>query len=348
MPPSAATASPTAAGRLGAGRGQRPGAIVAKRKRRPVTPAGAARVPVSDPPVRPGLVSPRRPVPRGIDRPPYALDPSGDPGRPTSSPVRTPAEMEAMARTGALAAEILIRACERVAPGVATDSLDRFVHDAAVAAGAYPSPLGYRGFPKSVCTSVNEVICHGIPDSRKLADGDIVNIDVTVYREGVHGDTSVTVMVGDTDEHSRRLVTETRAALYAGIEAVRPGAPVSDIGRAIETHAGRHGLGVVREFIGHGVGTEFHAGLQIPHYYDRFADTVLVEDMTFTIEPMLTLGAPQMEIWDDQWTAVTRDGRRTAQFEHTLACTGGGAQILTATPAGECAHDLLADALTLT
>lgn len=252
-----------------------------------------------------------------------------------------------MARTGALAAEILIRACERAVPGATTDSLDRFVHDAAVAAGAYPSPLGYRGFPKSVCTSVNEVICHGIPDSRELADGDIVNIDVTVYREGVHGDTSVTVMVGDVDEHSRRLVVETRAALYAGIEAVRPGAPVSAIGRAIETCAGRSGLGVVREFIGHGVGTEFHAGLQIPHYYDRFADTALAEAMTFTIEPMLTLGSPEVVIWTDQWTAVTRDGRRTAQFEHTLACVDGGAQILTATPAGECAHDMFLDVLTL-
>lgn len=320
---------------------------MAKRKRRPAVPAGAARIPPSDPPVRAGLVSPRRSVPRGIDRPPYALAPSGEPGRPTSSPVRTPAELEAMARTGALAAEILIRACERAAPGVTTDSLDRFVHDAAVAAGAYPSPLGYRGFPKSVCTSVNEVICHGIPDSRELADGDIVNIDVTVYREGVHGDTSVTVMVGDADEHSRRLVVETRAALYAGIEAVRPGAPVSAIGRAIETCAGRSGLGVVREFIGHGVGTEFHAGLQIPHYYDRFADTALADAMTFTIEPMLTLGSPEVVIWDDQWTAVTRDGRRTAQFEHTLACVDGGAQILTATPAGECAHDMFLDVLTL-
>ena len=248
-----------------------------------------------------------------------------------------------MRRTGSLAAEVLIAACEQVRPGVTTDAIDRFVHDAAVQAGAYPSPLGYRGYPKSVCTSVNEVICHGIPDSRRLADGDIVNVDVTVYREGVHGDTSVTLMVGDVDDHSRRLVAETRAALAAGIGAVRAGAAVSAIGKAIEAHARRHRLGVVREFIGHGVGTEFHSGLQVPHYYDRRASTMLREAMTFTIEPMLTLGSPMAAMWDDGWTAVTADGRRTAQFEHTLACTADGAEVLTRTASGECAHDLFTE-----
>ena len=248
-----------------------------------------------------------------------------------------------MRRTGSLAAEVLIAACEQVRAGVTTDAIDRFVHDAAVKAGSYPSPLGYRGYPKSVCTSVNEVICHGIPDSRRLADGDIVNVDVTVYREGVHGDTSVTLMVGEVDDHSRRLVAETRAALEAGIAAVRAGATVSAIGKAIEAHARRHRLGVVREFIGHGVGTEFHSGLQVPHYYDRRASTVLQEAMTFTIEPMLTLGSPMAAMWDDGWTAVTADGRRTAQFEHTLACTADGAEVLTRTAAGECAHDLFTE-----
>ncbi len=248
-----------------------------------------------------------------------------------------------MRRTGALAAEVLIAACEHVRAGMTTDAVDRFVHDAAVAAGAYPSPLGYRGYPKSVCTSVNEVICHGIPDSRRLAEGDIVNIDVTVYREGVHGDTSATLMIGGVDEHSRRLVDETRAALREGIGAVRAGAAVSDIGRAIQNHARRHSLGVVREFIGHGVGTEFHSGLQVPHYYDRRHSTALAAGMTFTIEPMLTLGSPEAAVWDDGWTAVTADGRRTAQFEHTLACTADGVEILTRTPSGECAHDLFTD-----
>ena len=248
-----------------------------------------------------------------------------------------------MRRTGALAAEVLIAACEQVRVGVTTDSIDRFVHDAAVVAGAYPSPLGYRGYPKSVCTSVNEVICHGIPDSRRIADGDIINIDVTVYREGVHGDTSVTLMVGDVDEHSRRLVSETRVALDEGIGAVKAGAAVSAIGRAIQNHASRHRLGVVREFIGHGVGTEFHSGLQVPHYFNRRHSTELEVGMTFTIEPMLTLGSPEVAMWDDGWTAVTLDGKRTAQFEHTMACTLDGAEILTRTATGECAHDLFTE-----
>ncbi len=301
---------------------------------------GAGAVPVSRPPVRPGLVSSRRAVPSGLERPPYTFRPGGEPDPPMSSPVRTRKELAAMRRTGALAAEVLIAACEKVRVGMTTDAIDRFVHERSVKAGAYPSPLGYRGYPKSVCTSVNEVICHGIPDSRRLADGDIINIDVTVYREGVHGDTSVTLMLGDVDKHSRRLVTETRQSLYAGIAAVRAGVPVSAIGRAIQNHAWKHRLGVVREFIGHGVGTEFHSGLQVPHYYDRRASVLLADGMTFTIEPMLTLGSPMAAMWDDGWTAVTADGRRTAQFEHTLACTPDGAEILTTTFTGDCAHTL--------
>ena len=316
---------------------------MAKRKRRVAFSSKASRAPVSHPPVRPGLVSPRRGVPSGIARPRYAMSLNGEPGAPTSSPVRTPEELEAMRRTGALAAEVLIRTCGRVRAGITTDAIDRFVHDASVAAGAYPSPLGYRGYPKSVCTSVNEVICHGIPDSRRIAEGDIINIDVTVYREGVHGDTSVTLMVGDVDDHSRRLVTQTRNAMFKGIGAVRSGAAVSSIGRAIEAHALKHRLGVVREFIGHGVGTEFHAGLQIPHFYDRRATARLADAMTFTIEPMLTLGSPRPLMWDDNWTAVTADGRRTAQFEHTLACEADGAEIITRTPAGETAAEAFTD-----
>ncbi len=316
---------------------------MAKRKRRMSAAIGAGSVAVSHPPVQPGLVSSRRTVPAGINRPPYVSLPGGEPHPPTSSPVRSPDELAAMRRTGALAAEILIATCEHVRVGMTSDAIDRFVHDATVAAGAYPSPLGYRGFPKSVCTSVNEVICHGIPDSRRLAAGDIVNIDVTVYREGVHGDTSVTLIIGETDDHSQRLVAETRAALYEGISVVTAGALVSDIGRAIQNHAFKSHLGVVREFIGHGVGTEFHSGLQVPHYYDRRHSTVLTEGMTFTIEPMLTLGSPQVDMWDDGWTAVTLDGRRTAQFEHTLVCTTDGAEILTRTASGECAHDLFTE-----
>ena len=306
-------------------------------------PEEVSSIPRSDPAVLPGLVSPDRFVPRTIQRPLYALAFDGDNGISSSSLVRTSDELQAMRRTGALAAEILIRACEQVRVGVITDSLDQFVHDITIAAGAYPSPLGYRGYPKSICTSVNEVICHGIPDSRPIADGDIINIDVTIYREKVHGDTSVTLMVGDVDEHSQRLVHETHAALFKGIAAVRAGTAVREIGRAIQAHASKHNLGVVREFVGHGIGTEFHNSLQVPHHYHRRAATLLAEAMTFTIEPMLTLGSPEIKMWDDGWTAVTKDGRRTAQFEHTLACEEDGAEILTCTPAGESAHELFAD-----
>ncbi len=311
---------------------------MAKRKRSRTTTLD--RVPISDPPVKPGLVGPRRRVPRHIPRPPYAR--TGEPGPGVSSLVRSGSEIEAMRRAGQVAAEVLLFAGGLVAPGVTTDHIDAEVHEEIVRRGAYPSPLNYRGFPKSVCTSVNEVICHGIPDSRALADGDIVNIDITVYLNGVHGDTSVTFEVGDVDDHSRLLVRETRNAMYLGIRAVRDGAPVSAIGRAIETHARSHRLGVVREFIGHGVGTEFHSGLQIPHYYDRRHTTPLGRGMSFTIEPMLTLGTPDLYLWDDQWTAVTTDRRRSAQFEHTLLCADDAAEILTRTPAGEGAAELFA------
>ena len=234
-----------------------------------------------------------------------------------------------MRRAGAAAAEILLEVGPHVVPGVTTDRLDEIVHKATIERGGYPSPLNYRGYPKSVCTSVNEVICHGIPDSRPLADGDIVNVDVTIFLDGVHGDTSITLAVGDVSDADRHLVAETYVAMNEGISAAGPGQPVHAIGRAIERHARRHGLGVVREFIGHGIGTEFHSGLQIPHYYDARASTILVPGMTFTIEPMLTLGDPACGMWDDDWTAVTLDGRRTAQFEHTLLVTEDGIELLT-------------------
>ncbi|MEQ8839982.1 MAG: type I methionyl aminopeptidase [Acidimicrobiales bacterium] len=307
---------------------------MAKRKRRngPVTKVGP-----SLPPVTAGLQSPMRRVPAEIARPPYAV--SGDPGPSVSPVVRTDDEIAAMRRTGSVAAEILLRAGELVRPGITTDEIDRVVHDLSIDAGGYPSPLNYRGYPKSVCTSVNEVICHGIPDSRPLADGDIINIDVTLYRDGVHGDTSATFLVGDVDSQSIDLVRVTLESLNLAIDAVTPGGPVRDIGQAIERHAAKHRLGVVRDFIGHGVGTEFHTSLQIPHYYDRRQTTPLEVGTTFTIEPMLTLGDPDAAMWDDGWTAVTIDGTRTAQFEHTLLMTEGGAERLTVTAAGECAHD---------
>jgi methionyl aminopeptidase len=314
---------------------------MAKRKRKRHQFADhVAAIPVSEPPVRPGIVGLSRTVPSTIDRPPYAK--TGDPGPAVSSLVRTPAELEAMRRAGALAAEVLIYVGQFVEPGITTDRIDQIVHDETVRRGAYPSPLNYRGFPKSVCTSVNEIICHGIPDSRPLADGDIINIDVTVYIDGVHGDNSCTFLVGDVDEHSRRLVAETYVAMMEGIRTVRPGSKVNDIGRAIERHARTHHLGVVKEFIGHGVGTEFHSDLQIPHYFDPRARTVLEEGMTFTVEPMLTLGNPALFLWNDEWTAATQDGRRTAQFEHTLVVTPSGHELLTVASDGTTAAELYA------
>jgi len=307
---------------------------MAKRKKRGGT---ATLPPPSEPPVQPGLIAPRRAVPAAVARPPYAL--SGDPGPSISSAVRTADEIERMRRAGQQAAEVLLMAGELVEPGITTDAIDALVHDEAMKRGAYPSPLNYRGFPKSVCTSVNEVICHGIPDSRQLRDGDIINIDVTLFIEGVHGDTSTTFYVGDVDDDSQRLVRETYHSMMAAIDTVHHGSKVSAIGRAIETHAHQHGLGVVREFIGHGVGTEFHTSLQIPHYYERRLTTTLEEGMSFTIEPMLTLGSPELYLWDDDWTAVTADGRRTAQFEHTMICTTDGVELMTVTASGECAHD---------
>ncbi|MAT02391.1 MAG: type I methionyl aminopeptidase, partial [Acidimicrobiaceae bacterium] len=227
--------------------------------------------------------------------------------------------------------------------GISTDKLDEIAHDEIIRQGAYPSPLNYRGFRKSICTSVNEVVCHGIPDSRQLQEGDIVNIDVTVFYEGVHGDTSVTFLVGEVDEHSQHLVDVTRAALYKGMDSVRNGSRVCDIGKAIEKHAHSNQLSVVREFIGHGVGPEFHSSLAIPHYYDRRATTELVTGMSFTIEPMLNLGGHTLQMWDDTWTVVTTDGRRSAQFEHTLIVTDDGFEIMTKTSSGTIPSEYFAD-----
>jgi len=297
-------------------------------KRKTKTP----KVPASLPPVQQGLISPKRNVPGTIARPPYAL--TGDPGPSILPLTRTSSEIKSMRKAGAIAAEVLLHVGEKVTAGISTDKLDEIAHDEIIRQGAYPSPLNYRGFRKSICTSVNEVVCHGIPDSRQLQEGDIVNIDVTVFYEGVHGDTSVTFLVGEVDEHSQHLVDVTRAALYKGMDSVRNGSRVCDIGKAIEKHAHSNQLSVVREFIGHGVGPEFHSSLAIPHYYDRRATTELVTGMSFTIEPMLNLGGHTLQMWDDTWTVVTTDGRRSAQFEHTLIVTDDGFEIMTKTSSG--------------
>jgi methionyl aminopeptidase len=274
-------------------------------------------------------VGPGLPVPAGIPRPEYA-----DGGEPRLSlkDVKSAEELARQRRACAAAARVLRIAGERVAVGITTEALDAVAHAEIVRLGGYPSPLGYRGFPRSICTSVNEVICHGIPDSRPLADGDIVNLDVTVYLDGMHGDCSATFLVGEVDADGRRLVQVARECLAKGIAAVKPGRPISDIGRVIEAHASRHGFGVVRSYCGHGIGESFHTALQIPHHYDPGAKRIMEPGMTFTIEPMITEGTWQDLLWDDGWTAVTADGRRSAQFEHTIAVGAAGAEILTVEP----------------
>ena len=278
--------------------------------------------------VRPGLVTPRRPVPPEIPRPDYAV--TGRPGRGSGRLVKTPEEIARLRRACQAAAEILDETGRAVAPGVTTDHLDVVCHDACIRHGGYPSPLNYHGYPKSICTSVNEVICHGIPDSRPLADGDIVNLDVTIYLDGVHGDTNATYGVGSVDDASLELMQVTRECLERAIAVVGPDVPMNEVGRAIQTHAEAHGLGVVRSFVGHGIGDSFHMAPQVPHYFDPRLTTRMQTGWVFTIEPMITMGDWHHRMWDDDWTAVTADLSRTAQFEHTVLVTEDGADVLTA------------------
>jgi len=271
-----------------------------------------------------------RSVPSHIAKPSYAD--TGDVVRWNESPVKSPEIIERMRHAGQMAADILRLAGEYVKPGMTTDDIDVFVHDLTIERGAYPSPLNYHRYPKSVCTSLNEVICHGIPDSTIIEDGDIINLDVTCYVDGVHGDTNATFMIGDVSTEDRLLVKVTEECMWRGIEAVVPGRPLSDIGKAIEDHAKTHRMGVVRAFIGHGIGEQFHTDIQVLHYYDPRNNTIMKPGMVFTIEPMITLGTWQFHMWDDDWTAVTADGKRTAQFEHMVLVTDTGVEVLTAGP----------------
>jgi methionyl aminopeptidase len=278
-------------------------------------------------PLTPGRISPRRPVPAGIARPEYVDRPR--PAPYTGGEVKDAETIAAMRVAGRLAAQALAEVGRAIAPGVTTDELDRVGHEFLCDHGAYPSTLGYRGFPKSLCSTLNEVICHGIPDDTVLREGDICNIDITAYLGGVHGDTNATFLVGEVDQEVRLLVERTHEATMRSINAVRPGRPINVIGRVIESYARRFGYGVVRDFTGHGIGTSFHTGLVIPHFDDPHSDTLMLPGMTFTIEPMLTLGTYDYTMWSDGWTAVTKDGSWTAQFEHTLLVTEDGAEILT-------------------
>jgi methionyl aminopeptidase len=276
----------------------------------------------------PGAVSKSLSVPKSIVRPEYVGKSS--PAEWTGGHVKNPEQVEKIRAAGKLAAQAIELAGKSIEIGISTNELDIIVHDFLTSNGAYPSTLGYRGFPKSCCTSVNEIICHGIPDDLELEDGDIVNIDVTAYLDGFHGDSNKTFKVGNVSDEASLLVERTEESLNRAIAAVMPGRPINVIGRTIESYAKRFNYAVVRDFTGHGIGEAFHSGLVIPHYdaAPLYSNTMEV-GMVFTIEPMLTLGTHEWEMWPDGWTVATKDKSITAQFEHTLVVTESGAQILT-------------------
>ena len=276
----------------------------------------------------PGVVSRALSVPSNIVKPEYVGKKA--PAEWTGGHVKTAEQIEKIRTAGKLAAQAIELAGSSIKVGMSTNELDVIVHDFLISNGAYPSTLGYRGFPKSCCTSVNEIICHGIPDDLEIQDGDIVNIDVTAYLDGFHGDSNQTFKVGNVSEEVSLLVDRTRESLNRAIASVMPGRPINVIGRTIESYAKRFGYGVVRDFTGHGIGEAFHSGLVIPHYdaAPLYSNTMEV-GMVFTIEPMLTLGTHEWDMWPDGWTVATKDKSITAQFEHTLVVTESGAQILT-------------------
>jgi len=276
----------------------------------------------------PGKPTPIRTVPDEIERPEYAWkdEVQENIGEPL---IQTAETIEKMREASRIAANALEAAGAAVAPGVTTDEIDRIAHEYMLDHGAYPSTLGYRGFEKSCCTSLNEIVCHGIPDTTVIQDGDICNIDVTAYKHGVHGDTNATFLAGDVAEENRLLVERTKEATMRGIRAAKPGRQINVIGRVIESYAKRFGYNVVTDFTGHGVGTTFHNGLVVLHYDSDAYTDILEPGMTLTVEPMINIGSLDYDIWDDGWTVQNRDGEYTAQFEHTILITADGNEILT-------------------
>ena len=276
----------------------------------------------------PGVISKPLSVPSAIARPEYVGKPS--PAEWTGSHIKSEDQIEKIRAAGKIAAEAIALVGAHAKPGVTTDELDKLAHEYIVSQGAYPSTMGYRGFPKSCCTSINEVICHGIPDDTVLQDGDIMNVDITAFKDGFHGDSNATFLIGNVSKEIADLVERTKEALDRAIAVVMPGRPINVIGRTIESYAKRFNYGVVRDFTGHGIGEAFHSGLVIPHFdaAPNYANTMEV-GMVFTIEPMLTLGTHEWDIWSDNWTVTTKDKSITAQFEHTLVVTESGARVLT-------------------
>ena len=280
-------------------------------------------------PLTPGNPTPIRTVPAHIERPEYVWkdEVQENVGEPW---IQSAEVIEKMRDTSRIAAEALREAGAAVAPGITTDELDRIAHEYMLDHGAYPSTLGYRQYPKSTCISLNEIICHGIPDSTVVEEGDIVNIDVTAFKNGVHGDTNATFIAGEASEEHALLVERTEQAMWRGIKAVKPGREINVIGRVIESYAKRFGYNVVRDFTGHGVGPTFHNGLVILHHDNQRDHTILEPGMTLTIEPMINLGTLEYDMWDDDWTVQTKDKKWSAQFEHTLVVTDDGCEVLTA------------------
>lgn len=243
--------------------------------------------------------------------------------------IKTPEQIEKMRRAGALAAAVIRYLDDHVCAGMTTEALDKLAHDYILAHDAIPAPLNYHGYPKSICTSVNHVICHGIPNERKLKKGDIVNVDVTVILDGYHGDTSKMYIIGEVSPFVRRLVDVTQECLYLGIAAVKPGNRLGDIGHAIAQRAHKENYGVVREYCGHGIGATFHEDPNILHYGTPGTGMVIKENMTFTIEPMINIGSEKTRKLSDGWTVITKDRTLSAQWEHTLVVTATGCEILT-------------------
>jgi methionyl aminopeptidase len=294
--------------------------------------------------VRPGAIGPLRPVDESIIRPPYVG--TGRRSPPSEHQVIAGEALVRLRNACRIAAEVLLEAGSAVRAGLTTDEIDAIAHAAFVGRGAYPSTLGYGTYMKSVCTSVNDIVCHGIPDDRPLRDGDIVNIDVTAYIDGMHGDTSATFGVGGLaalDAPTRALVETTREATIAGIASVAPGRPLRDIGQAVESLASARGFGVVRDYGGHGIGEVFHGPPHISHVDARTEPVTFVPGLCFTVEPMLTAGVPTHHEWDDGWTVATDDGLPSAQFEHTVIVTNDGVEVLTVTAGGQgathCSHN---------
>jgi methionyl aminopeptidase len=257
--------------------------------------------------------------------------------RSSTVEIKTPREVDAMREVGRLAGDTLHKVAELIRPGITTNDINAFVHEDTLKKGARPAPLGYRNgdsppFPKSVCTSLNEVVCHGIPSARALREGDIINVDITHLYRGFHGDTSATFYVGRPSAEAKLVTEVARRSLELGIAAVRPGARLGDIGAAIQEFAEARGCSVVEDFVGHGIGRKFHDEPKVAHYGERGKGIRLKAGMTFTIEPMINIGTHEVEILDDEWTAVTADGKLSAQFEHTILVTPTGVEVLTARP----------------